>query len=75
MKIQELKTAIVEAERFLSRATALEQKCEDMSMRATPSELHIALRWALEGRDAAAVKRASLDLTMALADLRRRGGK
>lgn len=62
MKIETIKTAMVEAERFLKRAEVLlENTIESESM---PGYFFY------ESKDSASLKRASLDLTRALADLR-----
>lgn len=55
-----LQTAVAEAERFLARANDLQ-------------DAQIAEPGATHPREAGAVRRASMDLTRALADLRRRG--
>lgn len=56
-----LDAAIAEAGRFLERAQALRSVCADSGHRILAGS-----------RESAAVRRASLDLTRALADLRRR---
>lgn len=62
MEIETLKTAMQEAERFLKRAEALlKNSTEDGEF----NHFHFNC-----SKDSASVKRASLDLTRALADLR-----
>jgi len=57
MNIADLEVAIAEAKRFLAAA----EKCKSIQQ---------PCKWVPAGRDAAACKRASMDLTRALADLR-----
>lgn len=83
MKRNTLNTAITEAERFLERAKALaELDDHQATLRAARDAERAAGKtvwdWGphtLEhgGRETGDVKRASMDLTRALADLRRRG--
>lgn len=66
MKLNQLKTAVEEAKRFLARAEAL------LEEQSSPLDEHVN-KWVygspkLQG----AVRRSSLDLTRSLADLRRR---
>lgn len=62
MKVETLKTAMQEAERFLKRAEVLlENSTEDGEFNHFPFHCF---------KDSASVKRASLDLTRSLADLR-----
>ena len=62
MEVKTLKTAMHEAERFLKRAEALlENSTEDGEF----NHFHFHC-----SKDSASVKRASLDLTRSLADLR-----
>lgn len=62
MNFKTLDTAISEAKRFLSRAESLREgaKTEDE-----------CLQWVTTNRKRGEVRRASMDLTRALADLRR----
>lgn len=62
MNRDKLKTAIAEAERFLKRAKALPKKVPNGSY----CENH-------HPKESGAIRRASMDLTRALADLRRVG--
>lgn len=70
MQISTLKKAVAEAQRFIERAEELETALEE----AWPNR-PAHLRDFVDGvpRTSGAVRRASLDLTRALADLRRRG--
>jgi hypothetical protein len=70
-----LNLAIEEAERFLAKAKALRDAWDVAIRDKNATDSH--LRWLTErlpdSRPAAAVRRASLDLTMALAALRKGG--
>ena len=59
MNLAKLKIAIFEAERFLKRAKALQLQERNTTSNLWPS------------KEAAATKRASLELTMALVELRK----
>jgi hypothetical protein len=60
MNIETLNRAISEAERFLKSAKEVQQQAE-----------HTSWGWITGTRYSAACKRASMDLTRALSDLRR----
>lgn len=67
MKISKLKTAVEEAERFLARAKPLLAKHNKRpSEQAHPSD------YLYGSKETGAVRRASMDATRALADLRGR---
>jgi len=72
MKIEDLKKAMAEAERFLAAARRLEASTAEYH-RTTEYEWIVKAGIVPAGRESAAVRRASLDLSRALADLRRRG--
>jgi len=63
MKIETIDTAIFEAKRFL-------QKAHDCKKEATKS-IYTPSVWYFSGKETGAMKRSSMDLTRALADLRR----
>lgn len=71
MKRSQLDTVIAEAHRFLARA----QQLKDKQIRRDPVAKLSSLDQYLDAgtpRESGALRRASLDLTRALADLRRR---
>lgn len=59
MEIKDLKECISEAKRFIKRAKTAKQRIEED-------------KWLWKSKETAAARRASLDLTRALAELRRR---
>ena len=63
MKIETIDVAIKEAERFLKKA----KECKKA---ATKSRTN-AFVWYFSGKETASMKRSSMDLSRALADLRR----
>lgn len=65
MNLQKLKTAVAEANRFIDRALPLLEQANEYGLSLDPDANYT-------GMDAAAVKRASLDLSRALSNLRRR---
>jgi len=72
MKRSQLDAAIAEAHRFLARA----QQLKDKQIRRDPVAKLSSLDQYLDcgnPRESGALRRASMDLTRALADLRRRG--
>ena len=62
MKTNRLNQAIIEAKRFLTRA---ETYCTELEMRDLENSPY------KDGKQTASIKRASLDLTRALAELRK----
>ena len=64
MNTQTLQAAITEAERFLDLARELQAESQ-------PASQHHSGPWITAGRLSGATRRASMDLTRALADLRR----
>ncbi|MEY2690230.1 MAG: hypothetical protein RL375_4430 [Pseudomonadota bacterium] len=71
MKYGQLDTAISEAQRFLKRAAAIKSQ----QRRVDPVQRLAAMDSYIDAgpRETGALRRASMDLTRALADLRRRG--
>jgi hypothetical protein len=65
-----LKTAIVEAERFLARAKDVPEPVERAPAEWTKNGKAL-MDDSIPPKDSGAVRRASMDLTRALADLRR----
>lgn len=64
-----LKVAIAEAERFLARAKAIPEPVE--RVKSWDASGDTFLDDSIEPKDSGAVRRSSMDLTRALADLRR----
>jgi len=71
MKLSHLDTAIAEATRFLARARQLKAAERPAEPVHTLANLDTGIGYR-SPREAGAVRRASMDLTRALADLRRR---
>ncbi len=71
MKIEDLKSAMAETERFLVAAKKLEAATDEYHRKT--AEWIVRAGNVPVGRESAAVRRASMDLSRALADLRRRG--
>lgn len=65
MNIQKLKTAVAEANRFLDKALPMLERANEFGLGQDPNA-------SFTGSNAAAAKRASLDLSRSLAALRRR---
>lgn len=72
MKVEHLEKAIDEAERFIESAKlALSSRTQEMTYGSPGRPPQPYSTW--DARRTAACKRASMDLTRALADMRRRG--
>ena len=76
MKLEKLETAIAEAKRFLARAAAA-KKAHNIAIKPMPGYEAAALQYPVDDlhayspRENGALRRASMDLTRALADLRK----
>ena len=76
MKLEKLATAIAEAERFLTRAHAA-QEAHQKAIQPQPGYEHQARQYPVHDlhqfnpKENGALRRASMDLTRALADLRK----
>jgi len=66
MKIETIDVAIKEAERFLKKA----KECKKAATKSRANAAN-AFVWYFSGKETASMKRSSMDLTRALADLRR----